>query len=155
MPIFTNIFKKAGMKEPGKARKHKEQQQRERGHAPDQAKQQDPVEEHDEEKKVATPALKQERAHGAYNVLVRPHISEKSVAHSDKGRYVFEVRSGTRAGRIAQAVEETYDVEVARVSIIKVPNKKSRLRNRSGERTRYDKAVVTLKEGNQIEVLPQ
>jgi large subunit ribosomal protein L23 len=153
MPILSNIFKKNGQKQVRAGSR--------KGAVSAAAPKQQPKGEtaREQEKKnakvAATPLLKQERAHGAYQVLVRPHISEKSVAQTDKGRYVFEIRPGTSARRVARAVEETYGVEVKKVNVVKVPAKKIRFRSRFSLRPRHDKAVIILKEGHQIEVLPQ
>lgn len=150
MPILSNIFKKSGPKQ-SRAQSKKSvsreptPKQQHKGVTGSQKNAQ----------RAATTMLKEERAHGAYQVLVRPHISEKSVAHTDLGRYVFEIRPGVTARRVATAVEETYGVEVKKVNVIRVPAKKSRLRSRFSLRSRYDKAVITLKKGHKIEVLPQ
>ncbi|MEX2008493.1 MAG: 50S ribosomal protein L23 [Candidatus Spechtbacterales bacterium] len=162
MPILTDILKKAGMKEPEKQKRVREDR-REKKQAldqRDQQKQQDKItalsKSSGQAKKTGGSTLKQASAHGAHNVLVRPHISEKSVAMNEHGRYVFEVRPGVNAYRVAEAITTTYGVEVAKVNMIKAHPKKSRTRfARFGTRPRYNKAVVTLKTGNAIEVLPQ
>jgi len=100
--------------------------------------------------------MKAERAHGAYRVLVRPHISEKSVAQNEMRKYVFEVYQGVKAPDVRRAIEQAYGVEVARINMITVPSKRVRFRRGTkGYKTRYRKAMVTLKSGHEIEVLPQ
>lgn len=96
-----------------------------------------------------------ESAYSAYGIIVRPHISEKSVSGSDKAKYVFEIIPGANKKQIQSAIEVMYGVKVENVNKIKVPTKKTRYRAQSGSKARYDKAVVTLKKGQEIEVLPQ
>lgn len=99
--------------------------------------------------------MKKEQAHGAFGVIVRPHISEKSVDQTQQGKYVFEVYPGVDATKVANAVEKTYGVDVAKVNMVKVASKKKRIRNRYSAKARPNKAIVTLKAGHSIEVLPQ
>jgi large subunit ribosomal protein L23 len=96
-----------------------------------------------------------ESAHSAYGVVVRPHISEKSVEHNSEGKYVFEVASNVSKKQIKDAIEVMYGVKVESVNKIKVPAKKTRYRMQTGTKSRSNKAVVTLKKGQEIEVLPQ
>lgn len=86
---------------------------------------------------------------------MRPHISEKSVDQSRMGKYVFEVYEGIKASQVRTAIQKTYDVVVSSVHMVRVPGKKSRMKGRANVVGRYDKAIVTLKAGHSIEVLPQ
>lgn len=106
-------------------------------------------------KKAASSAIKMESAHSAYGVVVRPHVSEKSVERNHEGKYVFEVASSVSKKQIKDAIEVMYGVKVESVNKIKVPAKKTRYRMQTGTKFRYNKAVVTLKKGQEIEVLPQ
>lgn len=100
-------------------------------------------------------SLKKEQAHGAYGVIVRPHISEKSVDQAQMGKYVFEVYQGITSSQVRSAIQKTYGVDVMSVHMVRVPGKKIRMRGRTNTTNRYDKAIVTLKAGHSIEVLPQ
>lgn len=86
---------------------------------------------------------------------MRPHISEKSVDQSRMGKYVFEVYEGIKSSQVRTAVEKTYGVAVSSVHMVRVPGKKLRMKGRTNVVGRYDKAIVTLKAGHSIEVLPQ
>ena len=100
-------------------------------------------------------SINAQRAHGAYQVILRPHISEKSVAAADAGKYVFEVYNGVNAHTVRRAIERMYGVEVTNIHMLKVPNKRKNFRRLKGKTVRHNKAIVTLKSGNTIEVLPQ
>lgn len=152
MPILTNILQKAGASAQPQKRVKQNSTKDGKGKRPS--------------KSVATSAekatrggsgtsLKKEQAHGAYGIIVRPHISEKSVDQSRMGKYVFEVYEGTKSSQVRVAVEKTYGVAVSSVHMVRVPGRKTRMRGRTNTVNRYDKAIVTLKTGHSIEVLPQ
>lgn len=71
------------------------------------------------------------------------------------GKYVFEVYQGIKSSQVRSAVQKTYGVDVQSVHMVRVPGKKVRMRGRTNVIKRYDKAIVTLKAGHSIEVLPQ
>lgn len=91
-----------------------------------------------------------------YDVLRRPHVTEKTnYLTGDLNQYVFEVATDATKAQIKDAVETLFDVNVIRVNVINIPPKRSRrwrsrriLVRRSG----YKKAIVTLAEGDRIEV---
>jgi len=90
------------------------------------------------------------------SIVLKPRMSEKTYAHSDKGVFVFVVDKDLNKHQIAEAVAATYDVEVVSVNIVVQKGKTKRIyRNRKYERgTRSDlkKAYVTLKEGQSIPI---
>lgn len=90
------------------------------------------------------------------SIVLKPRMSEKTYAHSEKGVFVFVADKDLNKHQIAEAVEQTYDVEVVSVNIVVQKGKTKRLyRNRKYERgTRSDlkKAYVTLKEGQSIPI---
>lgn len=106
-------------------------------------------------RKLSASVMKSEQAHFAHNVIVKPHISEKSVSKNNEGKYVFEIHKGVSKQQIAKAIEILYDVKVEKVNRISVPRKSKMYKRIKGKQSRYDKAVVTLKKGQEIEVLPQ
>ena len=80
------------------------------------------------------------------NVIVRPLITEKSMAGLAEKRYAFEVeRSATKAD-IAAAVEAMFGVQVASVNTINMKKKPKRLGVHMGYTSEWKKAIVTLKE---------
>ncbi len=90
-----------------------------------------------------------------YKILKAPQVTEKATDLVKKNQYVFKVWSRTNKPEIKKAVEDIYGVSVVAVNIIKIPRKKRRLGKKSGFRKSYKKAVVKIKEGQKIEVLPR
>lgn len=91
----------------------------------------------------------------AWQVLKSPHVTEKAADLAEISQYVFRVRSGANKPMVKRAVEDLYGVEVVSVHITNVPPKK-RMRGRiEGWRKGYKKAIVRIKEGQKIEILPR
>lgn len=88
----------------------------------------------------------------SYNVVKEPHISEKSTNLSEMSKYVFKVYHNANKPEIKKAVEGIYGVDVLSVNIIKIPSKKIRLGRTEGFKKGYLKAIVTIKEGQKIEI---
>ena len=91
-----------------------------------------------------------------YDVLRRPLVTEKSNFQSTKlNQYTFEVPVSVNKIQIKEAVEAMFDVSVERVNVINLPAKRTR-RARSRRlrvrRSAMKKAVVTLAEGQSIDV---
>ncbi len=91
----------------------------------------------------------------AYRVLKTPHITEKATDLVEKNQYVFKVWPRANKVEIKKAIRDLYGVDVTNVNIINVPSKKRRLGKISGWRDGYKKAIVRIKEGQKIEVLPR
>jgi large subunit ribosomal protein L23 len=93
----------------------------------------------------------------ASDVLIRPVLTEKANSLSEKkGRYTFAVSRKANKLEIKKAVEDFYGVSVADVNTIVVPGKaKSRYTKTgviSGRKPAYKKAIVTLDEGESIDI---
>ena len=88
----------------------------------------------------------------SYEVIKEPHISEKSTNLGQENKYVFKIYKNTNKPEIKKAVEGIYGVDVLSVNVIKIPKKKRRLGRTEGFRKSYNKAVVTIKEGQKIEI---
>lgn len=88
----------------------------------------------------------------SYQVVKGPHISEKSTILAEKNSYVFTVYQTANKPEIKKAVEGIYGVNVTGVNVIKIPPKKRRLGKTQGFKKGYRKAVVTIKEGQKIEI---
>jgi large subunit ribosomal protein L23 len=85
-------------------------------------------------------------------VLIRPVVSEKSYEQIQRNRYTFQVHKDAHKTQIRQAVEDLFDVKVARVNVIKMKPKPKRRGLIKGERPGWKKAVVELKAGDKIEI---
>lgn len=91
-----------------------------------------------------------------FDILRSPIITEKSSYQSSKlNQYAFQVHTDVTKAQVKEAVEALFDVEVMRVNTMIVPAKKTRKgrgRKVVNRRTAYKKAVVTLAEGQTIDV---
>lgn len=89
----------------------------------------------------------------AAEVLVSPHITEKSAKLSDDSVYVFKVRASATKPQIKKAVSELYNVKVISVSIINQKPKTRLFRRVKGRKPGYKKAQVMLAKGGKIEFI--
>lgn len=89
-----------------------------------------------------------------YDVIKRPVITEKSTIQvDDLNQYVFEVANEANKLQIKEAVEVIFDVEVDKVRTMIQPAKRGRRGRNWYMRTRqWKKAIVTLAEGNEIDL---
>ncbi|MCM8557489.1 50S ribosomal protein L23 [Sphingomicrobium sediminis] len=86
-----------------------------------------------------------------YDVILAPHITEKSTMAAEHNAVVFKVAGDATKPQIKAAVEALYEVEVTKVNTIVQKGKTKRWRGRPYKRTDEKKAVVTLKEGQMID----
>ncbi len=98
---------------------------------------------------------KKETSKIAYRVLGAPHVTEKATALTEENKYVFKVLPRTNKIEIKKAVEDLYGVDVVKVRIINVPKRRRRLGKQKGWRKGYKKAIVKIKKGQKIEILPR
>jgi large subunit ribosomal protein L23 len=91
-----------------------------------------------------------------YDVLRRPLVTEKSSYQSGKlNQYSFIVADTATRSQVKDAIETLYDVNVVRVNVMNVPAKRGRrLRSRRllVRKPAYKKAVITLAEGQRLEI---
>ncbi len=88
----------------------------------------------------------------AYQVLLRPVITEKNQKQKKGAKYAFRVPLDANKIQIRQAVEKAFkDVKVLEVNTSHVRGKERRLGRHKGVTPDWKKAVVTLKPGQQIE----
>ncbi len=87
----------------------------------------------------------------ARDVLIRPVISEKSVALVEENKYTFWVSTVANKIEIKYAVEKMFKVKVDEVRTTKVKGKEKRVGHNVGMTPDRKKAIVTLKPGNKIE----
>ena len=83
----------------------------------------------------------------SYDVIIRPIITERSMAGAQDKKYVFEVAIDAGKIQIRKAVEEIFGVKVAKVNTMIVPGKAKRVgAARPGRTKDWKKAVVQLTE---------
>jgi ribosomal protein L23 len=108
------------------------------------------------EKPVEIPKVRKERKSGeAHWILKAPHVTEKATSLTDKNQYIFKVSPRANKTEIKKTVRGIFGVDVVSVNIINVPEKERRLGRTKGFRKGYKKAIVRIKEGQKIEVLPR
>ena len=88
----------------------------------------------------------------AHEILVRPIISEKNTMLNERGQYVFEVSKRANKIMIRRAVEELFGVNVTSVNVMHVAGKRRRTGRTIGVTRSWKKAIVTLREGQRIEL---
>lgn len=86
------------------------------------------------------------------DILIKPVISEKSYGLLDEGKYTFLVLPETNKTQVKQAVEAVFGVKVAGVNTINRQGKRKRTRSGYGKRRDTKRAVVTLAEGESIDI---
>ena len=84
----------------------------------------------------------------AHDIIIRPIITEASLAATQNLRYTFEVLPEATKSEIATAVEEVFGVEVDDVNTINMKRKPKTLGVHSGYTKSWKKAIVTLKAGS-------
>lgn len=88
----------------------------------------------------------------AYRVLIKPVVSEKATFIGQFNQYVFEVHPSTNKIVIKKAIQALYGVEPIKINIINVSGKSVRYGRNKGKTKRWKKAIVTLKQGQSIQV---
>lgn len=86
------------------------------------------------------------------DVILAPVVSEKSYSALDRGVYTFLVAPDANKVEIRHAVEEIFGVQVTNVNTLWRKGKRKRTRYTTGERSSTKRAVVTLAEGQSIEL---
>jgi len=82
-----------------------------------------------------------------YDVILAPHITEKSTLLSEHNAIVFKVANDATKPQVKEAVEAIYDRKVAGVNILVQKGKSKRWKGRPYKRSDVKKAIVTLVEG--------
>lgn len=137
MALF-DFLKKSKKTQPHQAPKKSETERREKPKQKEEG--QKPVE-------LATSGV-------AWRILRSPHVTEKTTELTKWNQYVFRIQQGVTKPEVKRAVEEIYKVHVEGVRKVSVPGKKRRRGKYTGWHRGYEKAIVTLRTGERIEVLP-
>lgn len=87
-----------------------------------------------------------------YNVILSPVITEKSTLGGEYSQVTFKVAQDSTKPEIKQAIEALFDVKVKAVNTLIQKGKVKRFRGRLGKRNDVKKAIVTLEEGQMIDV---
>ena len=84
----------------------------------------------------------------AYDIIIAPIISEKSMSMIQEKKYTFKVAKNANKIEIKKAIEEIFGVEVEKVTTIKMPKKPKRLGMYYGHSGEWKKAIVKLTEAS-------
>lgn len=88
----------------------------------------------------------------ANDIILKPVISEKSTELMGINKYVFRVSMKANKLMVYRAVKELFGVQPEKVNVLTVRGKNRRLRYRTGKKSAWKKAIVTLKPGEKIEL---
>ncbi len=87
-----------------------------------------------------------------YDIVVAPHITEKSTMLSEHNAVVFRVAPGASKPEIKAAIEALFGVKVVGVNTMVTKGKTKRWKGKTYQRSDVKKAIVTLAEGQSIDV---
>jgi large subunit ribosomal protein L23 len=87
-----------------------------------------------------------------YDVILSPVITEKATTASEHGKVVFKVALRATKPQIKEAVEKLFDVKVKRVNTLRRRGKWKTFKGRLGQQSDSKRAIVTLEEGQKIDV---
>ncbi|MGE0746607.1 MAG: 50S ribosomal protein L23 [Rhodospirillales bacterium] len=91
-------------------------------------------------------------AQSAYGLILSPVITEKATMGGEHNQVTFKVPLTATKPEIRQAVEQLFKVKVRAVNTLRQKGKVKRFRGQIGQRSDVKKAIVTLAEGNTIDV---
>ncbi len=88
-----------------------------------------------------------------YDIILGPVVTEKSTQGAEHNQVTFRVMPSATKPEIKEAVEGLFGVQVKRVNTIRMRGKVKMFRGRKGRRPSYKKAIVSLSEGQHIDVM--
>ena len=103
-------------------------------------------------KKTTKKAAQTKMTERLYEVLRRPVITEKAMKVSEQHQVTFHVPMDATKPEIKKAVEGLFGVEVQAVNTLTTGGKNKIFRGKKGQRSDIKKAIVTLKDGQNIDV---
>jgi large subunit ribosomal protein L23 len=86
------------------------------------------------------------------DIIIEPVISEKSYGLMDQNKYTFLVQPDANKTQIKIAVEKIFDVKVTSVNTINRQGKRKRTRFGFGKRPDTKRAIVSLRDGDRIDI---
>ncbi len=87
-----------------------------------------------------------------YDVILAPVITEKATMASEHNKVIFKVAKDATKPQIKEAVEKLFDVKVKSVNTLTRAGKVKVFKNRVGRQSDVKRAIVTLEEGQRIDV---
>ena len=89
----------------------------------------------------------------SFDLLLKPVLTEKSTLQSQHNKVVFEVHPAATKTQIKKAVKEAFKVDALKVNVLNYDGKVKRFRGIVGKRKAVKRAIVTLKEGQHIDLV--
>ncbi len=89
------------------------------------------------------------------DLILKPIVTEKATLLLEDNKYVFDVLPSATKPTIKAAIESLFDVKVVKVNTLNLPRKKKRVGRFIGYKPQYKRAIVTLQEGDAIELFPE
>lgn len=86
------------------------------------------------------------------DILIAPVITEKSASNANNNVYTFKVAKSATKTEIKWAVEKAFNVNVVKVNTLITKPKDKRVGKYTGKTKTYKKAIITLKDGESIEI---
>ena len=86
------------------------------------------------------------------NLIKKPVITEKSTSNAQFNKYIFEVTKDANKSKIKATIEDVYKVKVEKLNSVIVKRKPKVFKGQRGTRSEQKRIIVTLKEGNTIDV---
>jgi large subunit ribosomal protein L23 len=86
------------------------------------------------------------------NLIKKPVITEKSTVNAQFNKYIFEVTKDANKSQIKATIEDIYKVKVEKLNSVIVKRKPKVFKGQRGSRSEQKRIIVTLKEGNTIDV---
>ena len=86
------------------------------------------------------------------DVILAPVVTEKSAANAEKNVYTFKVVKSANKIQIKDAVEKAFGVKVKSVNTLNTKTKQKRVGRYTGTTKAYKKAIITLKDGESINI---
>ena len=80
----------------------------------------------------------------AYDIIIKPIITEQSMEATEEKKYVFQVATDANKIEIKKAIEEIFGVKVEKVNTIRMDGKEKRMGVHVGRRANWKKAMVKL-----------
>lgn len=88
------------------------------------------------------------------DLIIRPIVTEKATLQLEDNKYVFDVRPQATKPEIKAAIESLFDVKVTGVNTARMPRKRKRVGRFMGFKAQVKRAIVTLREGDSIQLFP-
>ena len=88
-----------------------------------------------------------------YQVIQEPLVTEKGSKDEKFRKYYFKVNPHAQKHEIKDAVEKIFNVKVSKINVVSVSGKWKRVRYQPGKTPDWKKAIVTLKEGQKLELM--